>query len=140
MCDLKEEACQLCCDGVLMFPAQPIYCSICTFRIKEKSFYYVPEESISDAQHQICNPCYNRSRSKFSLSGISISKAKMLKKNNADNQNIEEVTICFISLSFSFSVTSSLTDYITYFFVGTVGLLRILREMAASDLWSLQCT
>ncbi|CAA7014927.1 unnamed protein product [Microthlaspi erraticum] len=95
MCDLnKEEACQLCCDGVLMFPALPIYCSICTFRIKEKSFYYVPEEKISDAQHQICNPCYNRSRTKFTLLDVSITKAKMLKKNNADNQNIEEWVCC----------------------------------------------
>ncbi|XP_006391501.2 histone acetyltransferase HAC2 [Eutrema salsugineum] len=93
-CDLKEEGCQLCGEGPLLFPAQPIYCSLCPRRIKEKSTYYIPEEKIGDAQHQICNPCYSRCRSKFILSGFSLSKANLLKKNNADNQHAEEWVCC----------------------------------------------
>ncbi|CAH2065891.1 unnamed protein product [Thlaspi arvense] len=92
--ELKEEPCQLCGEGPLMFPAVPIYCSLCSRRIKEKSVYYIPEEKISDAQHQLCNPCHTRCRSKFSLFGISITKANMLKKNNAENQDPEEWVCC----------------------------------------------
>lgn len=115
MCDLKDELCQLCGAGALLFPAQPIYCSLCTRRIKENSFYYIPEEKLSDAQHQICNPCYNRCRSQFMLSGLSVSKAKMLKKNNSDNQNTEEVNFISLSHSLSLHITSSLTNYINDF-------------------------
>ncbi|CAH8383079.1 unnamed protein product [Eruca vesicaria subsp. sativa] len=92
-CDLKD-MCQLCGNGTLVLPAQPIYCSLCPRRIKDKSSYYIPEEKISDAQHQICNCCYNRCKKTFTLLGVSVIKANMVKKNNADNQHIEEWVCC----------------------------------------------
>ncbi|KAH0897197.1 hypothetical protein HID58_046765 [Brassica napus] len=92
-CDQKD-LCQLCGNGTLVLPAQPIYCSLCSRKIKDKSSYYIPEEKISDAQHQICNPCYNRSRKNFTLFGVTVARANMLKMCNADNQHTEEWVYC----------------------------------------------
>ncbi|XP_018443473.2 histone acetyltransferase HAC2-like [Raphanus sativus] len=95
--ELKDgETCQLCGESQLLFPAAPLYCSICTFRIKDDSPYYIPGETISGAQHQICNRCYvRRRRKKFTLSGVDIVKANMLKyHNNADNQDSEHWVVC----------------------------------------------
>ncbi|XP_048591896.1 histone acetyltransferase HAC2-like [Brassica napus] len=97
--ELKNiETCQLCGESELLFPAPPLYCSLCNYRIQDESLYYIPEETISGAQHQICSPCYDHCRrQKFTLSGVDIVKANMLKLNNANNQDTEAVS--FISLS-----------------------------------------
>ncbi|KAL0731155.1 hypothetical protein Bca4012_027249 [Brassica carinata] len=49
---------------------------------------------MSDAQHQICNRCYNQCKRNFMLAGVSVARANMLKKYNADNQHIEEWVCC----------------------------------------------
>ncbi|CAH8386523.1 unnamed protein product [Eruca vesicaria subsp. sativa] len=93
--ELKDtETCQLCGDGLLLFPAPPLYCSLCPKRIEYEASYYTPQETINGAQHQICNPCYRKKR-KFTLSGVTITKANLLKHNNdANNQDIEEWVCC----------------------------------------------
>lgn len=108
MCDLEdeeeeEEACQLCNDGRLSFPPPPIYCSSCNCRISDEGVYYTPGEELSDAQYLFCSPCHTHCRSNFKLSEITISKANMIKWNNAENQIIEEVNKLHPSLSFSMS-------------------------------------
>ncbi|KAG7658713.1 Histone acetyltransferase [Arabidopsis suecica] len=97
MCDLKEEeeSCQLCDDGTLLFPPQPLYCLLCSRRIDDRSFYYTPgEEELSNAQHQICSPCHSRCKTKFPLCGVFIDKHKMLKRSNFDNADTEEWVQC----------------------------------------------
>ncbi|CAN7129554.1 unnamed protein product [Brassica rapa subsp. narinosa] len=94
--ELKNiETCQLCGESELLFPAPPLYCSLCNYRIQDESLYYIPEETISGAQHQICSPCYDHCRrQKFTLSGVDIVKANMLKLNNANNQDTEAWVAC----------------------------------------------
>ncbi|CAN6937436.1 unnamed protein product [Brassica oleracea] len=94
--ELKDiETCQLCGESQLLFPAPPLYCSLCNCRIQDESLYYIPEETISGAQHQICSPCYDHCRrQKFTLSGVDIVKANMLKLNNANNQETEAWVAC----------------------------------------------
>jgi len=120
MCDLKEEeeSCQLCDDGTLLFPPQPLYCLLCSRRIDDRSFYYTPgEEELSNAQHQICSPCHSRCKTKFPLCGVFIDKHKMLKRSNFDNADTEEVNFITLSISLSFLISHfmNLTNYISYF-------------------------
>lgn len=99
MSDANEDLCQLCGGGRVLFPPPPIYCSFCTTRIKDTASYYTIGEELGDAQYQLCSTCYNRSKRKFTVYGIDITKDQMLKMNNTDNQIAEEVN--FISPSFS---------------------------------------
>jgi len=114
MCDLKEEeeSCQLCDDGTLLFPPQPLYCLLCSRRIDDRSFYYTPgEEELSNAQHQICSPCHSRCKTKFPLCGVFIDKHKMLKRSNFDNADTEEVNFITLSISLSFLISHFMKSY-----------------------------
>ena len=117
----------MCGNGTLVLPAQPIYCSLCSRKIKDKSSYYIPEEKISDAQHQICNPCYNRSRKNFTLFGVTVARANMLKMCNADNQHTEEVN--FISLCPYIYLSKYIMFYnLSYFFLWCSGFIVNLAK------------
>ncbi|EOA34631.1 hypothetical protein CARUB_v10022194mg [Capsella rubella] len=95
--DLEEESCHLCGDGKLSFPPPPIYCLSCHRRVGDKGFYYTPaeEEVTSDAQLYLCRPCYHPLASKVTLiTGVTFTKSKMVKRNNADNQVMEQYIQC----------------------------------------------
>ena len=130
--ELKDiETCQLCGESQLLFPAPPLYCSLCNCRIQDESLYYIPEETISGAQHQICSPCYDHCRrQKFTLSGVDIVKANMLKLNNANNQETEAVS--FISLSLSIYIYIYI--FLQYIYIATLFCLSsgLLANLAGN--------
>ncbi|XP_010474175.1 PREDICTED: histone acetyltransferase HAC2-like [Camelina sativa] len=94
--DADGELCQLCGNDRLPLPPPPIYCLVCSRRIKDDASYYTPgEEEIKDANLNFCSPCRTVCATKFKLtSGITISKANMLISNNLRNQSLEKWVQC----------------------------------------------
>ncbi|KAL6961024.1 histone acetyltransferase [Sarracenia purpurea var. burkii] len=93
MTSVGENSCQLCAMDKLMFAPTPIYCSSCGVRIKRNCNYYsIPCEM--GTQQSICTLCFKSSRgSHISYSGISISKAALLKERN-NNEDEESWVQC----------------------------------------------
>ncbi|GMI74047.1 hypothetical protein HRI_001074000 [Hibiscus trionum] len=80
----SKDSCQLCGAVKLSLSPAPIYCSSCCARIRCGAMYYsIPEAN--GIKHCLCSVCCNASRSKgITSSGISVSKAKLIKMKNDD--------------------------------------------------------
>ncbi|CAK9136880.1 unnamed protein product [Ilex paraguariensis] len=81
---VRENICQLCGTDKLLFAPEPLYCSSCGVRIKRNMIYYTAMDE-TGTQHWCCASCFRVCRgSNISFHGVSISKAKLQKERNSE--------------------------------------------------------
>ncbi|KAK7266743.1 hypothetical protein RIF29_19396 [Crotalaria pallida] len=78
------DSCQLCRKQKLIFAPVPIYCSMCSKRIKRNAAYYLREAEESDTQHFFCTSCYKNFRGDIKFNETSFAKKLLVKMTNND--------------------------------------------------------
>ncbi|KAK6930702.1 Histone acetyltransferase Rtt109/CBP [Dillenia turbinata] len=78
---LETSSCSLCSKNNFFFAPSPIYCLSCGARIRlNKCYYCVNEEDCT--KYCFCASCYKLFKENITICGLSISKAKLVKKKN----------------------------------------------------------
>ncbi|XP_041993382.1 histone acetyltransferase HAC1-like isoform X2 [Salvia splendens] len=78
---MSENSCQLCAVERLSFEPPPVYCTLCSIRIKRNGMYY--SFGSGETRHCFCNHCYTISHGDtIAVDGTTIPKGRMEKKKN----------------------------------------------------------
>ncbi|KAK6914317.1 Histone acetyltransferase Rtt109/CBP [Dillenia turbinata] len=88
----ETTSCSLCSRNKFFFAPSPIYCSSCGARVRPNKCYYCVNEENS-TKYCFCASCYKLFKENITICGLSISKAKLVKKKN-DEQTEESWVQC----------------------------------------------
>ncbi|XP_041989339.1 histone acetyltransferase HAC1-like isoform X3 [Salvia splendens] len=78
---MSENSCQLCAVERLSFEPPPVYCTLCSIRIKRNGMYY--SFGSGETRYCFCNHCYNSSHGDtIAVDGTTIPKGRVEKKKN----------------------------------------------------------